>query len=84
LHVDSPLLYSYCQFVDHDANSRPYYDISDDCYVKLNAIIETMNERLECFVCKMRECGILHETDPNPSSPRLGASLYDDYESSLP
>jgi len=43
-----------------------------------------MNEQLECFVGKMRETGLLHETDPSPSSPKLEVSLYDDYESSLP
>ena len=32
----------------------------------------------------MRECGLLHETNPSPSSPRLEVSLYDDYKSSLP
>jgi len=32
----------------------------------------------------MRECGLLHVTEPSPSSPRLEVSLYDDYESSLP
>jgi len=32
----------------------------------------------------MRECDLLHEIDPSPSSPRLKVSLYDDYESSLP
>ena len=42
-----------------------------------------MNERHECFVGKMRECGLLHGTDPSPSSPRLKVSLYDDCESSL-
>ena len=32
----------------------------------------------------MRECGLLHVTDPSLSSPRLEFSLYDDYESTLP
>ena len=82
-HAYSPLQCSYCQPVDHDANSCPYYDISDDCYPNLNALIETMNERLNCFVDMMRERGILHEIDPCPSCPRLEVSLCDDYESSL-
>ena len=43
-----------------------------------------MNERLEYFFGKMRENGLLHETDPSPSYPRLEVSPYDDYESSLP
>ena len=41
---------SYCQSFDHDVNSYPYYDISDESYAKLNAMIETMNERHEHFV----------------------------------
>ena len=43
-----------------------------------------MNEQHECFVGKMRECGLLHATDPSPSSSRLEVSIYNDYESSLP
>ena len=60
-------------------NSYPYYDISNESYARLNAMIETMNERHEHFVSEMREFCSLHETDP-----RLESSLYDDYESSLP
>jgi len=75
---------SYCASLDHDANACPYSDISDECYAKLNAMIRIMNGRLECFVRKMRETSLLHETDPSSSSPRLEVSLYDDYESSLP
>jgi len=41
-------------------NSCPYYDISDESYAKLNAIIETMNERHEHIVSEMREFGLLH------------------------
>ena len=84
LHAYSPLMCSCCQSFDHDVNSCPYYDILDSCYAKLNAVIETMNEQHECFVGKMRECGLLHVTDPSPSSFRLEVSIYDDYESSLP
>ena len=29
---------------DHDVNSCPYYDIFDQSYAKLDAMIETMNE----------------------------------------
>ena len=47
-------------------------------------MIGTMNKRLECFVSKMRETGLLHETDPSQSSLRLEVSLNDDYELSLP
>ena len=83
-HVYSPPVCSYCHSLDHDVNSCPYSDISDECYAELNAMIGTMNERLECFEGKMRETDLLHETAPSPSSLRLEVSLYDDYESSLP
>ena len=33
------------------------------------------------FVSEMRECGLLHKTNPSLPFPRLEASLYDDYES---
>jgi len=56
LHTHSLLMYSYCQSFDHDANSYPYYDISNACYVRLNALIETMNARHECFVAKTKKC----------------------------
>ena len=42
------------------------------------------NEQHEHFVCEMRECDLLHETDPSLPCPRLEASLYEYYESSLP
>jgi len=51
---------------------------------KLNIIIETMNERHECFVSEMTECGVFHEIDPSLSSPIVEVNLYDDYESSPP
>jgi len=73
-----------CQSFDHDANSCPYYDIFDECYARLNAMIEIMNERHMHFVSQMRECGLLHETDHSQSSPTLEISLYDDYEYFLP
>jgi len=75
---------SYCQSFDHDVNSCPYYDISDESYAKLDVMIETMNERHEHFVSEMRKFGLLQETDPSLPIPRLESSLYDDYESSLP
>jgi len=75
---------SYCQSFDYSVNSCPYYDISDECYAILNAMIETMNEQHTHFDTEMRECGLLHETDPSLSFPRLEASLYDDCESFLP
>ena len=84
LHAYSPLQCSYCQSVDHVTNYCPYYDISDDCYANLNALIGTMDERLNFFVDTMRERDIMLETDPSPSSLRLEVNLYDDYESSLP
>jgi len=80
----SSIVCSYCQFFDHDVNSCPYYDISNECYARLDDVIETMNERHEFFISEMRECGLLHEIDPSPSSPRPVVNLYDDYESFLP
>ena len=65
-------------------NSYPFYDLFDESYAKLNAVIETVNERHECFVSEMMECDLLHETNPSLSSPTLEISLYDDYQSSLP
>jgi len=44
LHAYSPLVCSYCSFFDHDVNSYPYYDVSDECYARLDAMIGTMNE----------------------------------------
>ena len=65
-------------------NSYPYYDVSDKSYARLNDMIETTNEQHAHFVIKMRECGLLHETDPSLPFLRLVASLYDDCESSIP
>jgi len=75
---------SYCQSFDLDANYCPYYDIFYDSYARVNVVIEIMNDRHECFIGKMGERGLLHETCPGPSSARLEVSLYDDYGSSLP
>ena len=38
------VLCSFCQSSDHDVHSCPYYDVSDECYARLDAIIGTMNE----------------------------------------
>jgi len=65
-------------------NSCPHYDVSDEAYAKPNPMIETMNEQHEHFVSKMREFGLLHNTNPSLLIPRLESSLYDDYEYSLP
>ena len=65
-------------------NSCPYYDISDELYARLNAMIELMNEQHEHFVSEMKVFGLLHEPNPGLSIPRLEFSLKDDYESSLP
>jgi len=73
-----------CSSFDHDVNSCPYYDVSDECYIRLDAMIGTMTEQHECFVSRMRERGLLHETDPSLPCPRLDARLYDGCESSLP
>jgi len=43
-----------------------------------------MNKRPEHFVSEMRECGLLHETNPNLPFSKLESSLYEDCESSLP
>ena len=75
---------SYCQSFNHDVNSYPYYDVSNECYARLNTMIETMNERHEYFASEMRECGLLHEIDPSLSLPILESSLYDNCKSSLP
>ena len=45
---------SYCQSFDHDVNSCPYYDKSDELYARLNAIMKTMSEQHEHFVSEMR------------------------------
>jgi len=65
-------------------NYCPYYNVSDEAYARLHALIDTMNERHEYFVSEMREFGLLDETDPSLPIARLESSLYDDYESSLP
>ena len=43
-------------------NSCPYYDVSDECYARLDAMIGTMNKQHEHFVSWMTECSLLHET----------------------
>ena len=53
-------------------NSCPSYDISNESYARLNAIIETMNERHKHFVSEMREFGLLHKTDPSLPIHKLG------------
>jgi len=78
------VLCSYYQSFDVDANSYRYYDISDKCYARLNAMIETLNERHTYFVSKMRECGPLHKNGPSLASLTVEASFYDDYKPSLP
>jgi len=75
---------SYYQPFDHDANVGPYYDVFDECNAKLNAMIETLNERHTHFVSKMREYGLMHEIDPSLPSLRFKASLYDDCDLYLP
>jgi len=35
---------SCCQSSNYDVNSLPYYDVSNEAYARLNAMIETMNE----------------------------------------
>ena len=78
------MLCSFYQSFDHDVNSCPYYDVSDECYARVDAMIGTMNEQHERFDSRMREHSLWHETDPNLPCLRLEARLYDDCESSLP
>ena len=73
----------HCQSFDHEVNSCPYHDVTNEAYARLNAVIETMNEQLEYFVSEMREFDLVSETDSLPFH-RLTASLYDDCESFLP
>ena len=49
-------------------------------YAKLDAIIVALNEQHEYFVSEMKECGILHGTNPSLASPGFEVSLNDDYE----
>ena len=72
------MLCSLCQFFDHDVNSCPYHDVSNECYARLDAMIGAMNEQHERFASTMRECDLLHETDPSLPCPRLETRLYDD------
>jgi len=46
-------------------------------------MIGTMNEQHQHFIIRMRECSLLHVTDPSLPCPRLEARLYDDCESSF-
>ena len=71
---------SYCQSFDHDVNSCPYYDVFDESYARLNAMIKTINEQHEHFVSEVREFGLLCETEPSLAFLRFEASLYDDCE----
>jgi len=73
----------YFQYFDHDVNSYPYHDVSDESYARLNAMIETMNEQYPHFVNEKREFDLLYWTDPSLPSSRHEASLFDGYESSL-
>ena len=79
----SHVIYSYCQCFDHDMNSCPYYDGFDECYTRLNAMMEIMNEKHECFVSRIRECSLLHMTNPSLSSLILKVSLCGYHQSSL-
>ena len=65
-------------------NFCPYYDVSNESYARLNAMIETMNDQHEHFIGEMREFSLLLEINPNLPLPRRKASLYDHFESFLP
>jgi len=79
-HSSYPLMYV---LIVNLLNSCPYYDVCDEAYATLNAIIETMNEQNEHLVGEMRVFGLLHEIGPRLTIPRL-ESRHDDYESSPP
>ena len=64
-------------------NSCSYYDVSNESYARFNALIETMNEQHRYFISEMRECDLLHETNPSLPSLRPKAGIYDDWDSSL-
>jgi len=70
-HSSYPLACVNYQSFDHDVNCYPYYDVTDESYAGLNAMIETMIEQHTCFVSEMWEYGLLQETDPNLPFPRL-------------
>ena len=78
------VVWSFSQFFDHDVNSYPYYDVPDEFYARLNVMIQTVNEWHEHFICEIRECGLLYETNPSAPSSRLKASLYEYCKYSLP
>jgi len=42
-------------------------------HMLVNAMIVTMNEQHKNFICEIRKCGLLHETDPSLPFPLLGA-----------
>jgi len=71
---------SLFKFLKHASLS----DLHHACYVKLNAMVETMNEQHIHFASEMAEYGLLYETDTSLSSSTFEVSLYYDYESSLP
>ena len=73
---------SYCQSFDHYVICCPYYNVSNESYARLTAMIETMNEQHKYFVREIEEFGLLSETDPSLPSPRLMISLHDGCESS--
>ena len=71
---------SYCQSFDHCENSCLYYDVFNELYARLNAIIKTMNEQYKHFVSEMRKFDPLYLIDPSIFFSRFEASLYNDYE----
>ena len=70
------------QSSDHDVNSYPYYVISDEGFVRLNDMIETLNEQNVKFESYLQENHLLHEIDLSLPSSRREVSLCDD--ASLP
>ena len=71
------------QSSDPDVNSCPFYMFSDDGFVRLNHMIEAMNEqnaKLENFIWEQH---LSLEIDPSLPSSRPKVSLCDDDESSF-
>jgi len=70
-----------CQSSNHNVNSCPHYVISNEGFVRLSSMIETMNEQNGKFENIFWECHLSHETDLSLPSSRPDVSLCDDDES---
>jgi len=65
-------------------NPCPYYVISNEGFVRLNNMIETMNEQIARFENYLWENQLSYETNLSLPSSRLKVSLCDDDKSSFP